>query len=106
MMRNNIPSPNTAVAAILRSDTMRTLMAGKANQARAIYQSIVAKRTGRLAASAQASVTFGGRRNDRWVGRLTVGEGGAPYGVSHEFGTRHGNAAHDLNKVLNSLGEL
>lgn len=104
-MRNNIPTPNPAIAALLRSDQMRTLMAGKANQARAIYQAIVARRTGRLAASARATTTIGGVRNDRWVGRLTVGDTSAPYAAAHEFGNERGDAAHDLQRVLDALGQ-
>lgn len=105
-MRHNIPTPNPAITGILRSEQMRNLMAGRANQARAIYQNIVAKRTGRLAASTRVTTTLGGVRNDRWVGRLTVGGDTAPHGPSHEFGTEKGSPAHDLRRVLDSLGQL
>ena len=109
-MRNHIPyragsagHGNPAIAAILLSDRMRTIMSAEAGRAQDLYQGIVAHRTGRLAASARVSVFIGGKATDRWVGRLTVGEG-ITYGASHEFGTGVGAAAHDLNRVLGMLG--
>jgi hypothetical protein len=82
---------------------MRTLVAGRAEVAKAIYQGIVAKRTGRLARSARVETFVGGKKNDRWIGRLIVD---APYTASHEYGTEDGAGAHDLNIVLNQLGGL
>lgn len=105
-MRNNIPSPNPAIRAILLSSQIQTLMRERGEAAQAIYRSIVAKRTGRLAGSARVEVQIGGRRNDRWTARLIVD---APYAASHEYGTTGGSqlsAAHDLNRVLNQLGHL
>ncbi|MEV6432574.1 hypothetical protein [Nocardia sp. NPDC051463] len=95
--------PNPAIRAILLSDEMRNLMQQSAERAQGIYQSIVAKRTGRLAGSAHAETLIGGRRNDRWTGRLVVD---APYAASHEYGTTQGlQAANDLNQVLNLLAQ-
>ncbi|WP_305780010.1 hypothetical protein [Nocardia nova] len=107
-MKNNIPAPhNPAITALLKSPQMRSLVAERAEAARAIYQQIVAKRTGRLASSARVDTFIGGRHNDRWIGRLTVE---APYAASHEYGTKGGvqthSGAHDLNAVLNQLGTL
>jgi len=106
-MKNRIPAPNPAVAALLKSQQMRSLVAERTEAARATYQQIVAKRTGLLASSTHVDTFLGGRRNDRWIGRLTVE---APYAASHEFGTRSGAhihpGAHDLNTVLNQLGTL
>lgn len=86
---------------------MRALIAGRAEVAKAIYQGIVAKRTGRLARSAHVETFIGGKRKDRWIGQLIVD---APYAASHEFGTDGGEhpatGAHDLNVVLNQLGGL
>jgi hypothetical protein len=102
-MRNDIPAPNPAVAAILLSDEMRNLMREHADRALLIYRSVVAKRSGRLAGSARVDTLIGGRRNDRWTGLLIVD---APYAASHEYGTdtnNHLQAANDLNQVLNQL---
>lgn len=84
-----------------------------------LYQALVAKRTGRLAASARAHVEIGGVRKDRWIGELVVGGAGprgeAFYAASHEFGhdvvvdhevIGHAKAAHDLNSVLEELGSV
>ncbi|MBY0440984.1 MAG: hypothetical protein K2Q25_02415 [Mycobacteriaceae bacterium] len=104
----NIPEPNRALTELLVSARMRAIVEERANTAAMLYQAQVAKRTGRLAASAHASTEIGGVRQDRWIGVLTVGSA-LPYGASHEFGTRaHGqtDAAHDLNRVLEQLGSL
>lgn len=114
-MENHIPyraasggGSNPAIAGILLSDRMRTIMAAKAGKAQDLYQGIVAYRTGRLAASARVEVFIGGKAADRWCSRMIVGET-IRYGASHEFGyddgdTHIGAAAHDLNQVLNMLG--
>lgn len=114
-MRNNIPyrsaaggGNNPAIAGILLSDRMRTIMAARAGRAQDLYQGIVAHRTGRLAASARVEVFIGGKRGDRWCARMTVGEG-ITHGAPHEYGFDDGNTrieagAHDLTRVLNMLG--
>lgn len=107
-MKNKVPKPNPAITAALRSPEMRSLVAGRAEAAKAIYQEIVSKRTGRLARSARIETFIGGAKNDRWIGRLIVE---APYSASHEFGTGDGGehvraGFHDLNVVLNRLGSL
>lgn len=103
-MRNNIPSPNRGIRAILLSSEMRELMENRGATAQAIYRSIVAKRTHTLEESARFEVfRGGGSRRDRWAARLIVD---APYAASHEYGTKTNNhlrAAHDLNQVLNSM---
>lgn len=105
-MRNDIPAPNNpATTALLKSNEMRTLMHQRGAAAQAIYRDIVARRTGRLAASASVDTFIEG---DRWCTRLTVG---APYAASHEYGIDDGDVgiragAHDLNIVLNQLGQL
>lgn len=117
-MRNNIPyrnasgaGSNPAIAAILVSPQMRGLMFERGEMAKAIYQEIVAKRTGRLARSARVETFRGGRAKDRWKARLIVGGSEAPHGLAHEFGFDDGNArigaaSRDLNRVLNQLGRL
>ncbi|WP_228002141.1 hypothetical protein [Nocardia australiensis] len=107
-MQNNIPAPNPAVGGILKSGEMRSLMFERGEVAQALYREIVAKRTGRLARSARVETFIGGSRGDRWCSRLIVE---APYAASHEYGTDDGNTgiqvgAHDLNIVLNQLGQL
>lgn len=102
----NIPVPNPALSAILKSDEVRSLVREKAEIAQAIYRGLVAKRSGRLARSARVQ-TF--EDDGRWKGRLIVD---APYAASHEYGTgRTGGrpiqrAAHDLNRVLNAMAQL
>lgn len=117
----NIPEPNPALTALLRSERMRDIVFQRAETAAALYQSHVAKRTGRLAESAHPSTEIGGVRHDRHIGVLTVGGGGVEYAAAHEFGTGdHPQSikslnrpaqldvpqpgAHDLNIVLEQLG--
>jgi hypothetical protein len=116
-MEVDIPEPNPALTALLISPEMQALVLERAEVAKALYQAQVAKRTGALAASAQAHTEIGGVRHDRHVGYVTVGEGLA-YGAAHEFGVGdhpgsvhnlNGRniihpAAHDLNRVLEELG--
>jgi hypothetical protein len=103
-----VPEPNEALTAVLLSPTMRTIVEERANTAAMLYQATVAKRTGRLAASAHAHTEVGGKYHDRWTGELLVGAigslGTVDYAASHEFGTRpHPAAARDLNQVLAEL---
>lgn len=124
----HIYNPNPALAAILRSSRMRSIVFEAAELAHALYVAQVAKRSGLLASSAHASTELGGqgrRHNDRWVGVLTVGGTGAggtvDYALPHEFGrgdhpgsihdldAQHEivqHAADDLNRVLEELGGL
>lgn len=119
--------PNPAIGAALASPRMRSILTEVAEIAQALYRDRVAKRTGRLAASARVSTEFTRvlKGQPRWVGILTVGGAGprgtASYAASHEFGTkatvegpvrpgedsvraRGHHAAHDLNAVLAALG--
>jgi|SRR5690606_21856033 len=110
-MRHDIPDyDNRAVKQILVSPEMRALMFERGEIAQAIYRDIVSKRTGRLARSARVETFKGGdlRPGDRWCARLIVD---APYAASHEYGTDDGDMTvqagfHDLNTVLNELGQL
>lgn len=115
--------PNPAISGILSSERMRSITFEIAELAQALYVARVAKRTGRLAASAHASTEFTQvkRGEARWVGVLTVGGTGSAgtvdYAASHEFGTHEGAptdshrfgtpetvGAEDLNHVLGELG--
>ncbi|MFR9767055.1 hypothetical protein [Nocardia sp. SC052] len=117
-MRHNIPyrdasgaGSNPAIAGLLLSAQMRSLMFERAEIAQAIYREIVAKRTRRLARSARVETFLGGRNKDRWCSRLIVGGSEAPHGLPHEFGSDDGDediraGVFDLNRVLNMLGSL
>ena len=88
----------------LRGPECLALVQDRTDLAKAVYQSIVAKRSGNLAESASTSIEAG--PNERPVGVLTVGGSGAPYGASHEFGTQFQDPTDDLNIVLAMLGTL
>lgn len=111
-------APNPAVSAILLSQGVRDLAGDKANLARDIYQSIVAKRSAALARSARAYTEIGGTPyNDRWIGVLSVGGGAVDYALPHDFGIDtednrgdpafvESEGAQDLNQVLEYLGAM
>ena len=112
-MEVDIPEPNPALTALLRSARIREICFERAETAQWLYQARVAKRSTALARSAHAHTEIGGIRQDRWIGVLSV-HSGIEYEASHEFGytTRKGrkakrrkvSAAHDLNAVLDELG--
>lgn len=90
----NIPEPNEAIGGVFASERLRSIVFEVAELAQALYVERVAKRTGRLAASARASTEFAHvvKGEPRWVGELTVGgigaAGSVDYAASHEFGTK------------------
>ena len=110
------------LSAFMTSPTLGRILEERINTAAMLYQSQVAKNTGRLAASAHTSVAvqpvFKGL--PRLVGTLTVGGpgplGDVDYAASHEMGhdvrNAHGEIvgysppAHDLNRVLNLIGYM
>lgn len=115
----DIPAPNRALTAVLRSERMRSIVFETAELAQALYRETVTKRSGRLAASAHVSTEIGGVRNDRHIGVLTVGvgaQGTVEYAAAHEFGadiqvfgseeTVELHPAHDLNRVLEELDSI
>lgn len=123
MMDVTIPEPNAAIGGVFASEQLRSIVFEIAELAQALYVERVAKRTGRLAASARASTDLAHviKGAPRWVGELTVGGTGAAgtvdYAASHEFGTHEGAptdsgrfgtpetvGAEDLNYVLGALG--
>lgn len=100
--------PNPFIAEWLVSPRCRSIVFESAELYRALYQEVVAKRTGTLAQSAHIST---GLENGRWVGMLEVGSSTAYYAASHEFGTDDGDerivAGHrDLNTILDLMGTL
>lgn len=77
-------------------------MLGHANEVAALYRGIVAKRTGKLAASATANVEVGGHQKDRLIGKVVVGTG-LEYAALHEFGSKSNpdrQAAKDLAEAV------
>lgn len=87
---------------VLMSPKLGAYLLTQATEVATIYKGIVAKKTGRLAASATPSVQIGGHKHDRLVGKVTAGLG-AEYGVLHEFGApsnplRRGR--HELAEAL------
>jgi hypothetical protein len=127
-MEVNIPEPNAALTAVLVSAEMRSAVEQIGHMAQMLFQAEVAKRSGRLAASARVQTEIGGVRNDRWVSHLIVGGTGAQgtvdYAAAQQFGHWQdeghliGRAqapgeshtfvegAHDLNRVLEQLAGL
>lgn len=109
MLDVDVPAPNPFIAQWLKSARCRAILSESAEMYEALYREVVAKRTGRLAASTHVST---GIEGDRWVALMTVGVGGAPYAASHEFGTGRtdpDNAlppAHDLNTILDMMATL
>jgi len=88
---------------VLMAPGLHALLLAEAETVANLYRAKVAKDTGRLAASANASVVVGGHKHDRWVGKVTVGGTAAPYGVLHEFGARNKEilrAANDLKEIM------
>lgn len=81
---------------MLNSPGTATLLRGKAVEVVRLYQATVGKKTGRLAASAEASVRIGGKQKDRIIGVASINDAsvvaewkGQPfyYGLYHEAGT-------------------
>lgn len=88
----NIPTPNPALAKILVSPQMRSVVQQHAEIAQALYRAGGSKQSGRTARDARVSTHIGGVRGDRWVGRLTVTQP-----------TSLVAAVHDLRATLNQM---
>lgn len=98
----SVPSPNPFITEWLVSPRARSIMFEAGELYEALYREIVAKRTGRLAASTHVSTVL---ERGRWTGYMAVG---APYAASHEYGTDDGDegvvaGAHDLNLILDLM---
>lgn len=121
-MEVDIPQPNPALTALLRSSRIREICFERAETAQWLYQARVAKRSSALARTAHAHTEIGGARHDRWIGVLSV-HGAIEYEAAHEFGYRSRGkgpgrgkegprqrgrfeipGALDLNAVLEELG--
>ena len=92
----NVYRTSPAYFVAMNSVPLSRLMLAKSNEVVVLYRARVGKKTGRLAASAEASVRVGGKRNDRIIGVVTVADNtvvaewkGKPfyYGEYHEEGT-------------------
>ena len=102
-MLHDVKVDHKGIRELTMGPEMRSLMRGYAEEIEAIYRTIVAKRTGRLARETRIETFIGGRRNDRWVARLIAY---APYAASHEFGTSDQPGYHELLKALHMRGRL
>ena len=123
-----VPKPNKGLAQILMSPNMEMLMLLVGTDVVARYRAKVAVKSGKLKASAEAGAAVGGKKHDRWTGKVTIGGEMAVaaepwrnprntnpgqlfyYGVLHEHGDG-GNppsgwdfpAAKDLRAVVASM---
>lgn len=107
-----VPSPNPFIAEWLAGPIARSLVFEAGELYEALYREVVAKRTGRLAASTHVTTAL---ELGRWTGMLTVT---APYAASHEYGaeshqfgsddgdTQFVAGHHDLNRILDMMGTL
>jgi hypothetical protein len=95
-----------AYSRILKSPSLGIMVYGKAQEVVRLYQARVGKKTGRLAASAEAKVRMGGQSNDRIIGVASINDSsvqaewkGKPfyYGVYHEQGTLNSKRARRRN---------
>jgi hypothetical protein len=86
----------------LNSPALAIKLRNKSLEVVRLYQARVGKKTGRLAASAEAKVRIGGRQKDRIIGVASINDGsvqsewkGKPfyYGVYHEQGTLNSKRA-------------
>ena len=111
-----IPEPNAGLASVLMSQQLALFMERLAADAALRYKAVVAKRTGKLAASAVGTVIQGDHKHDRWCAHVTAGGElaastwrGQPfyYGVLHEFGSPtkrdRFHPADDFEKVMATM---
>jgi hypothetical protein len=119
----NYYQPNTALAAVMAgtTGTLRLFLGTCGTEVKNLYQGHVAKRSGRLASSAESHVEdAGGHDHDRMVAKVTVGGTiavapkpwhGEPfyYGVLHDLGSPTKDqfqAAKDLSDVLGAFAAV
>lgn len=104
---------NFATSMMLNSPALAMFCRAKAVELVRLYQARVGKKTGRLAASADASVRVGGHRMDRVIGVVTINDEsvvaewkGKPfyYGVYHEQGTLNSKRAKRRSRRLPRSG--
>ena len=91
----DIPRPNPALAEILLSAQVRSMVFEVGEIAQALYRATGHRDSGSSARDARVSTHIGGADNDRWVATLTVDQP-----------TSTKRALEDLNQVLNQLGAL
>lgn len=87
---------------VLLSPRLGAHLLAEAQEVAQLYRARVAKRTGRLAASATAHVQVGGHKHDRLIGKVIVGTG-LEYAALHEFGAPSNparQAAKDLAEAV------
>ena len=95
----------------MNSVPMSRLLQRKSLEVVRLYQAQVGKKTGRLAASAEANVRIGGKQRDRLIGVASINDEsvqaewkGQPfyYGVYHEAGTdgaESGGSTQDNGRI-------
>lgn len=112
-------SPNKAMATVMLGAGMNVFLRNLGNDAVLRYKARVARRSGRLQASAQAHVVIGGHKSDRLVSKVTIGGPsvrapklykGKPffYGTLHDLGASAPKKARfpgakDLRAVRDSM---
>ena len=69
----DVPKPSKDLARLMKSPNMELLMGIVGQQAVSLYRAKVAKRTGKLMASAHAETRIGGHAKDRWVAAMVFG---------------------------------
>ena len=87
---------------VLMSPGLGELLQSHGDEIVALYRAKVAKRTGRLAASATARVTVGGHKHDRLIGKVTIGTG-LEYGALHEFGSKTNPDQHSYHDLAEAV---
>jgi hypothetical protein len=98
----NVYNTSPAYSVAMNSLPMSRLLLAKGDELVVLYRARVGKKTGRLAASADANVRVGGKRNDRIIGVVTVADNTTVadwkgkdfyYGEYHEEGTLNSKRA-------------
>lgn len=110
----NIYKTSLAYSEALVSPKLAFLLGNEALNVVRLYQSRVGKKTGRLAASADAKVRMGGHANDRLIGAVTIADEsvvadwkGKPfyYGEFHEEGTDGGSSGRGSKRAKRRKSE-
>lgn len=104
---NIYPYPNKALAEVLLSGKMGTVIHDYTQKVASTYATMLGSRSsGPLLATIEANVwPYWGYNKDRWVGEVKVGSEAYPYGASDEFG-RKNPAPGQNNSRYEGSGQL